>query len=86
MARKFRVKELIYDKQDNNHTYETGDIFPRAGLKVSDTRLDEVFHKIDAEWVFTDFTVNELKQYLDQHGIEYEAKAKKDELLKLVGD
>lgn len=86
MARKFIVKQKIHDTKDNRFTYKTGDIYPREGLKVSDTRLEEVFNKIDAEWVFSDFTVPELKSHLDSLGIEYDAKAKKDELLKLVGD
>lgn len=30
------------DLQDNNHKYLPGDVFPRAGLEVSEKRLEEL--------------------------------------------
>lgn len=86
MTLSFKVKEEIFDKQDNNYIYKVGDTFPREGLKVSDERINEIFKKINAKWNFKDFTVGELRNHLDVNKIEYDAKAKKADLLKLVGD
>jgi ribosomal protein L11 len=38
----FKVLTYFTDKQDNNHAYNTGDIYPRVGLKVSEERLKEL--------------------------------------------
>lgn len=35
------IKHFI-DLQDNNHSYNVGDIFPHTGLTVSDERLAEL--------------------------------------------
>ena len=38
----YRVIKLFADLQDKNHEYKPGDVFPRAGLEVSDARLAEL--------------------------------------------
>lgn len=38
----YRVLRDFADLQDNKHFYRTGDIFPRAGLDVSDERVAEL--------------------------------------------
>lgn len=86
MALKLLIQQKIYDKQDNDFTYEVGDIYPRKGLKVSDERIKEVKSKINAEFLFEEMTVEELKNHLDEMGVEYEKDAKKGDLLELVGD
>lgn len=86
MALKLLIQQKIYDKQDNDFTYEVGDIYPRKGLKVSEERIKEVKSKINAEFLFKEMTVDELKNHLDDMGVEYEKDAKKGDLLELVGD
>lgn len=86
MALKLLIQQKIYDKQDNDFTYEVGDIYPRKGLKVSEERIKEVKSKINAKFLFEEMTVDELKNHLDEMGVEYEKDAKKGDLLELVGD
>jgi len=38
----YRVIKAFTDLQDNNHRYHTGDTFPRDGVKVSKSRLEEL--------------------------------------------
>lgn len=38
----YRVIKAFTDLQDNNHKYHTGDTFPRDGVKVSKSRLEEL--------------------------------------------
>ena len=38
----YKVLEYFEDLQDNSHPYDVGDEFPRAGLKVSAERLEEL--------------------------------------------
>ena len=38
----YRVIKAFTDLQDNNHKYHTGEIFPRDGVKVSESRLKEL--------------------------------------------
>ncbi|MBO5789538.1 MAG: hypothetical protein J6V82_04540 [Clostridia bacterium] len=38
----YKVVKHFADLQDNNHVYNPGDVFPRAGLKVTDARLAEL--------------------------------------------
>lgn len=38
----YRVIKAFTDLQDNNHRYHTGEIFPRDGVKVSESRLKEL--------------------------------------------
>lgn len=38
----YRVIKAFTDLQDNNHKYHTGEQFPRDGVKVSKSRLEEL--------------------------------------------
>ena len=38
----YKVIHFFTDLQDNNHPYRVGDIFPRTGVKVSDSRIAEL--------------------------------------------
>ena len=38
----YKVLRRFEDLQDNRHLYQPGDQFPRAGLKVSEDRLEEL--------------------------------------------
>ena len=38
----YKALEHFRDLQDNGYSYDTGDIFPREGLKVEQSRLDEL--------------------------------------------
>lgn len=39
---KYKVKKFFMDGQDNNHSYITGDIYPRDGLTPSAERIAEL--------------------------------------------
>ena len=38
----YKVIKFFIDLQDNNHSYEAGDTFPRSGVTVTDERLAEL--------------------------------------------
>lgn len=38
----YKVIKFFTDLHDNEHPYNVGDIFPRAGVKVSEGRLAEL--------------------------------------------
>ena len=40
----YRVTEAFADCADNLHIYQPGDSFPRAGLSVSEERLNELMN------------------------------------------
>ena len=38
----YRTVKAFADAQDNNHVYQTGDVYPRSGVVVTDARLFEL--------------------------------------------
>jgi hypothetical protein len=38
----YKVIKYFEDLKDNRHPYKVGDIFPRKGLAVSESRIDEL--------------------------------------------
>lgn len=84
----FKVLKPFRDTTDNKYEYGVGDTFPRTGFnKVTDERkqylVDLGFIAEETEDI-TKLTVAELKERLDNQGIEYDAKAKKDDLINLL--
>lgn len=41
----YKVIKLFHDLQDKNHLYKVGDEYPRAGLKPSKKRIEELAGK-----------------------------------------
>lgn len=94
------VTTNIIDTKDNDRLYETGEVYPRADLTVSDNRIKELLEKgvialEGAEGETTpaeettpeaepDPSVKELKAKLDELGIKYGSRATKDELKGLL--
>lgn len=91
------VTKNIIDTKDNNRFYETGDTFPREGFEVSKDRIAELIGKgvlsVKGEEASVEGTeekpveklkVAELKELLDKAGVEYEADAKKADLVTLA--
>ena len=39
---RYKVIHSFADLHDNKHKYETGDVFPRQGLEVSEDRIKEL--------------------------------------------
>ena len=94
------VTTNIIDTKDNDRLYETGEVYPRADLTVSDNRIKELLEKgvialegaegetTPAEEVAPeaepDPSVKELKAKLDELGIKYGSRATKDELKALL--
>ncbi|MGX7075353.1 HeH/LEM domain-containing protein [Globicatella sanguinis] len=84
----FKVLKPFKDTTDKKYEYGVGDTFPRTGFtKVSEERqqylVDLGFIAKETEDI-TKLTVAELKERLDNKGIEYDAKAKKDDLINLL--
>lgn len=52
---------------------------------INKSDFDKGKHKLYEEPKAQELTVKEIKAQLDEAGIEYDAKAKKDELLALLG-
>lgn len=47
----YKVLKFFQDLQDNNHVYNTGDVFPREGMEVSDERIAELASKQNKQGV-----------------------------------
>mgnify|MGYP000949667584 FL=1 len=94
------VTTNIIDTKDNDRLYETGEVYPRADLTVSDNRIKELLEKgviaiegAEGEAILAeeaapeaepDPSVKELKAKLDELGIKYGSRATKDELKALL--
>ena len=78
----YKTTKAIRDTQDNDFCYYAGAIFPRQGLEVSEERL-EVLVK-NGYIVKVELTSKEIKDKLDELGIEYKSSASKAELLALL--
>ncbi|MEQ9763254.1 HeH/LEM domain-containing protein [Streptococcus sp. ZJ151] len=92
----YRTTKNILDSKDNDRFYEKGETYPRVGLEVSKTRIEELLEKkaierFDENTALDDFeqssshlNVKALKEKLDSLGVSYDSKAKKAELLTLL--
>ncbi|MGX7099430.1 HeH/LEM domain-containing protein [Globicatella sanguinis] len=83
----FKVLKPFKDATDKEFKYGAGDTFPRTGLNVPNERqeyLVELGFIADTKEDVTKLKVAELKERLDNQGIEYDAKAKKDDLINLL--
>ena len=73
------------------YRFDYGDVIPAPkGEFDHDSGISETKEKIkkeasESEKPTNDNTVDEIKAYLDENGVEYDSKAKKAELLELVG-
>lgn len=38
----YKVVKFFTDLHDNNHAYNVGDVFPRVGVEVADSRIAEL--------------------------------------------
>lgn len=95
----YKVIKNFRDGQDNNRPYvKERDSYPREGLEPEKDRfellLDKGFiHLIEDEPEETkennvptqEWTVPEIKKYLDDNNIEYKQREGKDTLLELAG-
>ena len=68
----YRAKEYFTDLQDNNHEYKVGSEYPRKGLVVSESRINEllgsknkqhrpVIEVFDEEISFEPYTAKQLE-------------------------
>lgn len=85
---KVKVIYPFTDKANNGASRSEGDV-----LEVSDARLKVLLGENENKRAYVelidepkDMTVAELKAELDAKGIEYDAKAKKAELIELLGE
>lgn len=85
----YKTLKNIRDLQDNEYFYEKGALYPRKGYSPSDKRLKElvdkqVIVKIEDKKDNADLTVKELKDKLSELKIDFDKKATKKDLLKLL--
>lgn len=81
------VTTNIIDKKDNDRLYETGEVYPRADLTVSDNRIKELLEKgvialegAEGEATPTEEAAPAVESEAGPDPIVKELKAKLDEL------
>ena len=83
----FKVTTPIRDSKDDNHYYETGDIFPREGLKVDDERVAEL---VKGGYIVEDdlskLKKDELVALAIEKGIEVNANDTKADIIEKLGE
>ena len=76
----YKVIHRFTDLQDFNHLYNVGDLFPRIGMKVSQSRIDELASgknklKIPLIELEKDKKIDDFSQYMNEpvetNGLEY---------------
>ena len=88
----YKTTRAIRDLQDDEYCYYEGAVYPRKGLEVSEERISELLEKgfiasADAqadEEAEQELTAKEIKAKLDEMGIVYNSRAKKEELKALL--
>lgn len=87
----YKTTKAIRDTQDNDFCYYAGAIYPRQGLEVPKERLEALVK--DGHIVAVDggeddhkeeLTSKEIKDKLDELGIDYKSRASKADLLTLL--
>ena len=77
----------VYDALLNtNNQYHEAFIIESEDITEVEATGTEDDEKVEDTEELEDLKVTELKKLLDERGIEYPANAKKDELIKLVGE
>ena len=97
---RYKVVKSFKDLEDNNFMYGAPNgLYPREDLEVSQDRINEIIEagyieKLEVEDVVEsdrdeapneDWTIDEIKEYLDHLEIEYKARDNKATLLELAG-
>ena len=76
----YKVIHRFTDLQDFNHLYNVGDLFPRIGMKVSQSRIDELAgskNKLKTPLIELekDKKIDDFSQYMNEpaetNGLEY---------------
>lgn len=87
----YKTTKAIRDTQDNDFCYYAGAIYPRQGLEVSKERLEALVkdgHIVAVDGEEDDhkeeLTSKEIKDKLDELGIDYKSRASKADLLTLL--
>lgn len=91
----YKVIKFFLDLQDNNHFYNEGDTFPRAGLEVTEKRLAELASDKNKQGVpliekvaevidIEKMTVAQLKEYAKEKNIELDGATAKAEILEKI--
>lgn len=97
---RYKVVKSFKDLEDDNFMYSAPNgLYPREDLEVSQDRINEIIEagyieKLEVEDVVQsddnevpneDWTIDEIKDYLDNLEIEYKARDNKGTLLELAG-
>ena len=74
----YKVIHRFTDLQDFNHLYNVGDLFPRIGMKVSQSRIDELAsgkNKLKTPLIELekDKKIDDFSQYMNQPEIKEES-------------
>lgn len=91
----YKVVKDFTDLKDNRRVYRAGDPYPHESApkpsngRVEDLSTDKNKRKevlVKDEENLDDLTVKKIKKQLDEQGIAYDTKAKKDDLIKLLAN
>ena len=93
----YKTTTAVRDTQDNGFYYHAGATYPREGLEVSKERLETLVKNgyivavddnkpepVETKDHKAELTAKEIKDKLDELGIEYKSSASKAELLALL--
>ena len=81
----YKVIHRFADLQDFNHLYNVGDLFPRIGMKVSQSRIDELAsskNKLKTPLIKleNDKKIDDFSQYMNEPEEEKETEYTKTEI------
>lgn len=83
----FKVIKAFTDLDDDKHVYQKDDAYPREGYEPTQERIDSLANGYNKrnealiELVWSSLTVKELKEILDDRGIDYDSDDLKDDLI-----
>lgn len=81
----YKVIHRFTDLQDFNHLYNVGDVFPRIGIKVSQSRIDELASsknklKTPLIEIEKDKKIDDFSQYMNEQEETKETEYTKTEI------
>lgn len=91
----YRVIKHFVDLQDNNYSYDVGDVFPHTGMVVESSRLAElsgsynkqrqplIAYEDDPEEI-SEMTKKELIEYAEKNGIDLKDAKTKAHILEII--
>lgn len=93
----YKVIRDFRDSRDSGHTYTSGDTYPREGVVVQEERItvllsdmndmgEPVIAEVSETVDYSQVSVDELRELLNEKGTEFPKSAKKQELIELLSE